>query len=348
MDISKLTFDELCYKWCSKIHARIYMRDIENVGIEDYFRRYASYRHALMAGVPGNRRSGDNFLTAVPNPGAGIGHQMANWMAGFYYARLFGLNFAHVPFSDEHHPLTANKWDGFLGLGDDEIKCKDLSGEGFEEIVLPLFDGNDKEQLRRIKEIVDSYSDSKVVFVCEQDQFLKDLFLIQGDLQNRFRKASARQNDKLRYDKRCFNIAVHVRRGDILADQENPNLAMRYLANDYYCNVIREMLKTIKTDKEIQIYVFSQGDARDYPEFNEFDNMHWCLDMDAQSAFLHLVYADLLITSKSSFSYKPALLNNGVKVCPRHFWHGYPDADDWVLCEDDGTISENEIRKLMI
>ena len=45
------------------------------------------------------------------------------------------------------------------------------------------------------------------------------------------------------------------------------------------------------------------------------------------------------ITSKSSFSYKPALLNkNGIKVCPRNFWHGYPDTKDWIMCDNDGNI----------
>lgn len=30
-----------------------------------------------------------------------------------------------------------------------------------------------------------------------------------------------------------FNVAIHVRRGDIMTDSNNPNLVMRYLSNDY-------------------------------------------------------------------------------------------------------------------
>ena len=44
-----------------------------------------------------------------------------------------------------------------------------------------------------------------------------------------------------------------------------------------------------------------------------------CSDMDEYMSFAHLIYADLLITSKSSFSYKPALMNTGIKVCPGNF-----------------------------
>ena len=66
--------------------------------------------------------------------------------------------------------------------------------------------------------------------------------------------------------------------------------------------------------------------------------------MSAQDSFLHMVYADLLITSKSSFSYKPALLSNGIKVCPKYFWHGYPDTEDWILCDNNGNL-DNSLKK---
>ena len=68
--------------------------------------------------------------------------------------------------------------------------------------------------------------------------------------------------------------------------------------------------------------------------------------MNAQDSFLHLVYADLLITSKSSFSYKPALLNNGIKICPKNFWHGYPKSEKWILCENDGSFDIINLKKL--
>ena len=48
-----------------------------------------------------------------------------------------------------------------------------------------------------------------------------------------------------------------------------------------------------------------------------------------------MVYADCLITSKSSFSYKPALLSDGIKISPINFWHGYPKTSDWLLASDE-------------
>ena len=113
---------------------------------------------------------------------------------------------------------------------------------------------------------------------------------------------------------------------------------MRWLDNDYFENTLTAVLANIKTDKKINIYLFSQGTRKEFSEFERFPNITFCLEMGAQESFLHMVNADVLITSKSSFSYKPALLSNGIKVCPQDFWHGYPENNDWLMVGNDGKI----------
>ena len=115
---------------------------------------------------------------------------------------------------------------------------------------------------------------------------------------------------------------------------------MRWMDNAYFVHALRYALAEIKTDKKIHIYLFSQGKAKDYQEFEEFPNVTYCLNMGAQESFLHMVFADALITSKSSFSYKPALLNKGLKICPKNFWHGYPQNTQWRLLNDEGFPEE--------
>jgi len=110
------------------------------------------------------------------------------------------------------------------------------------------------------------------------------------------------------------------------------------LSNDYFERVLTQVVEHLDAPKPVHIWVFSQGKKDDYPEFAHFPNLHWCRDMGAKESFLHMVRADLLITSKSSFSYKPALLCRGIKICPRNFWHGYPPTPDWVMVENDGTV----------
>lgn len=277
------------------------------------------------------------YYAARPNPGAGIGHQIANWIAGFWYARQFGLHFAHLPFSTK-------QWDNFLGFGRCERTVAELKKEGYKTRKLPLFDENNKKEVGLNRKIIQSYAGRKIVFIAEQDQFYKAQYGVMDDLKRKFYSTPSRKNDHLNYSKDHFNIAIHVRRGDIMTDPTNPNLVMRYLSNDYFEKVLKQVINNIQTSKPIHIYFFSQGISEDYPEFSVFPNLHWCLDMNAQDSFLHFVYADLLITSKSSFSYKPALLNNGIKVCPRNFWHEYPNSSDWVLCENDGFFNIEKLK----
>lgn len=279
------------------------------------------------------------YYSICPNPGAGIGHQIANWIAGYWYAQQFNLKFAHIPFSTK-------QWDDFLGFGYGETQVTDLKKQGYKIRKLPLFNEKNDKEVRLNKLIIQSYAGEHVVFVAEQDQFYRDQFGVMADIQKKFYNAPARKNNRLIYSPDNFNIAIHVRRGDIMANPANPNLAMRYLSNDYFEKVLRQVIENIQIDKPVHIYFFSQGKPEDYPEFASYPNLHWCLDMDAQSSFLHFVFADLLITSKSSFSYKPALLNKGIKVCPRNFWHGYPNSKDWILVENDGTFDLTQQQKL--
>ncbi|WP_281764291.1 O-fucosyltransferase family protein [Neptunitalea lumnitzerae] len=294
---------------------------------------YKSYWHSVF-----NKSNENNdgettcYLSAVPNPGAGIGHQLANWIAGYWWAKQFGLKFAHIPFGSD-------SWEHVLGFGEGDVTLTQLKKEGYKVRKLPLFDEDRPNEVSNIKRIISSYKGNKVVFLCEQDQFYKNQYGVIKDIQNKFFNAPARAEDKLIFDDNNYNIAIHVRRGDIMTDPSNPNLAMRYISNDYFEKVLSNVLHhVVKTNKPVHIYFFSQGKVSDFQEFEKFENLHWCLDMGAKDSFLHMVYADALITSKSSFSYKPALLNKGIKVCPENFWHSYPKSKDWVLVNDNGDF----------
>jgi hypothetical protein len=279
-------------------------------------------------------------MSAVPNPGAGIGHQMANWNAGYWFAKQFNLPFAHVSFSKKN-------WEDFLGFGYKEVIVKQLvDSKGYKKIKIPLFDEKNNVEVSRIKKIIESFKGSKVIFMCEQDQAYKAQYGVQKEIQNKYFNAPIRKKDKIVYKPSSLNIALHIRRGDIIQKkQSNNNLTIRWLNNDYFFNVLESILKLLKTKKEIHIYLFSQGKIKDFIEFKKFDNIHFCLDMSAQDSFLHMVYADVLITSKSSFSYKPALLNKGIKVVPKNFWHSYPKSKNWLLADKSGQIiNKTEIK----
>jgi hypothetical protein len=327
---------------CKKILFKIRFIFIKHAKNKPYYvKLYKSYWHYLShknVGPTNNK----NYFSATPNPGAGIGHQMANWIAGYWFAKKFELKFAHIPFSNP-------KWEKFLGFGENEVTVDELvKKRGFKKVRLPLFDEFNQKELDLISNIIKSYNNQKVVFIAEQDQFYRDQFGVMDDIKRKFHNAKARQYDKLLYSKEYFNIAVHVRRGDIMFGQKNrnPNLLMRWQHNDYFVNILTKVIRELKklnTEKQIEIYLFSQGETKDFSNFAKFENLHFCLDWSPEKTFLHMVFADLLITSKSSFSYKPALMSNGIKICPKNFWHGYPKKKDWIIAEENGHFNLDQL-----
>ncbi len=297
---------------------------------------YSAYWNYLIKKQPFPQPT-DHYYSAKPNPGAGIGHQIANWIAGFWFAKQFGLKYAHSTFFN-------SEWETFLGLGENEISVSILVEKGYSKVLLPLFDEFNDEEVQLQKKIIASYSNRKVVFIAEQDQGYRDQFGVKETIKEKFFNSKSRINDILFYNPQFINIAVHVRRGDIVTGEEiNPNLKMRFQGNEYFTNVLTNLLNTIQSDKPIAIHLFSQGNVEKFAEFGQFENLHYCLDLSPMSSFLHMVYADFLITSKSSFSYKPALLNKGIKICPKEFWHGYPTTEDWIIADENGELSSNLI-----
>lgn len=309
---------------------------------ETYLLSFHSYWHYLLNKKKSHNQNATCYYAARPNIGAGIGHQMANWIAGLWFSRLFKLKFASIPFSTD-------KWDQFLGFGADETQYYDLIKQGYKVRRLPKFNENNKEEVELTQAIINSYSGTKTILLAIQDQYYRDQYGVMNDLKQKFSNAPARKNDHIVYDKTKFNIAVHVRRIVIIEkkiiEEDKANKAKRWLSNDYYEKVLKQVLENIQTDKPIAIWLFSTGKPEEFEEFKKYGEVHFCSDMDEYRSFAHLIFADLLITSKSSFSYKPALMNNGIKVCPRNFWHGYPDSKDWILCENAGTFDSEKLKQ---
>lgn len=275
---------------------------------------------------------------------AGIGHQLANWIDGLHWAQNFHMKHVNFPFSNP-------RWENLLGFSYGETSIKELRKKGYKVRRVPAFDENKPEEIAFVKRIMSTYTGEKVAFWPPQDHFDRDMYGVGTELRRRWDAAPARKEDKIIYDKDKFNIAMHVRRTVVIdgqvIEEYGENKAKRWLANDYYEKVLKQVLESIHPSKPVAIYIFSTGKPEEFAEFAQYGEVHFCSDMDEYMSFAHLIYADLLITSKSSFSYKPALMNTGIKVSPGNFWHGYPQNDpQWILCENDGTFDTEKLKKL--
>lgn len=281
------------------------------------------------------------YMTKIVNPSAGIGDQLASWITGRYLATLFGVKYAYSP-------LYPQKWNDFLGFEESKNTTTGfLLSHGYKKVWLPPFDERNQHEREKVKQIIRAYSDKKVVFFIEITQIYGEQYGIIEDIRPKFH-AIHQGKEELIYQPANINIAVHIRRGDIAGEGNvgQPHLKERWLDNAYYISILDALLEQL-TGRKLKIYIFSQGSKEEFQEFHKYSSIEFCNDMSAMNSFLHLVKADILITSKSSFSYKPALLSYGIKLCPRNFWHGYPDESDWVLADDDGCFDKRALANIL-
>lgn len=338
-----MAIKEFYYKGKAKVRYLLYNR---NSSKRWYPYLYRSYWHMKLQRVAPKEHY-QNYFTARPNPGAGIGHQMANWIAGYWFAKQFGIPFAHIPFSNSRIPYTKSSWEDFLGFGQNEITVEELVKEqGYQIVRLPMFNENLQEDLSRIRCIIRSYANKKVVFLAEQDQFYAAQYGVMETIQKKFLYAPVKREKLLYEEQEGIHVAVHIRRGDVIANSSNPNIRMRWLDVSYYQRVLELLLTRLK-GRNVHIYIFSQGKKEEFEKEFSFPNVHYCLDMTAQNTFWHLTQADILIISKSSFSYKPALLSSGIRIVPKNFWHGYPKSERWIVVDEE-EIREDIFSKLSI
>ena len=282
-----------------------------------------------------------HYIGEKPNYGAGIGHQLANWNAGYYFSGYYNLRFAHFPFSNE-------KWDTLLGLGEKEMAARSLlKDKSFKKVRLPRFNSEKESEVKLIGNILQSYSNNnKIFFLLAQDQGYARQCDTYTGLSEKFFAAAARKENNLFYKAGILNIAIHIRRGDVadMKKRGDSKWEQRWLNNEYYVTVLQQVLATVLTGKKIQVYIFSQGNKDDFPEFNQFIDVNYCNHVSEYSSFVHMVYADILISSKSSFSYKPALISKGIKICPAGFWHAYPLLPDFIVADDNGNFEREKLE----
>jgi hypothetical protein len=114
-------------------------------------------------------------------------------------------------------------------------------------------------------------------------------------------------------------IAIHIRRGDV-SDCKN---AERYVPLSYYQDVF-DKLSMIYSNS--YFFIFTEITPENKEEFLEFEKKNENLplkfmpDIDLLTTLEYLIEADVLVMSKSSFSYVSGLYNDN-DVYYMDFWH---------------------------
>jgi hypothetical protein len=176
---------------------------------------------------------------------------------------------------------------------------------------------------------------------------------------------------------KLFTIGVHIRRGDALFSQ-NPrpqipdalvlsDLSQRYLPEEYYVSVVENIIEKLGIE-DFVIEIFT--DSSDVPQIyrpasdheywksfkDQFGNMYYepvrfelfksrfpsvkiQNSLSSIECIEKLAVVDVLVMSKSSFSFLAALLNSNGLVVYHDFWH--PPLKEWIRADIKGSIQDN-------
>jgi hypothetical protein len=97
-----------------------------------------------------------------------------------------------------------------------------------------------------------------------------------------------------------------------------------------YINVINNLRGLYHFARPI-FHIYSQGDVEQFKTVFAGDDIVLHIDETLEDTFTAMVFADVLVTSTSSFSYTAALLSDG-EIYYIPFWH--PPLGDWIIISD--------------
>ncbi len=162
-----------------------------------------------------------------------------------------------------------------------------------------------------------------------------------------------------------LRIAIHVRRGELFVVDSH-----RMLPNQYYLTVAEQIARTFdKFRLKYSFELFTEVPKRRFtvtpshhgiigrisdpilvnPEdcqindFKVLPNLKKYINTDPVEAVKLMSSADILVLSRSSFSYLAAIINSSGVIIYNPFWHAA--LSDWIVVNDAGTLSESKLKR---
>jgi hypothetical protein len=226
-----------------------------------------------------------------------------------------------------------------------EIKVIDLPEF---EIHIPTNDQVDDEIYKAIDEFIQRHPGENIAFKIRNNRFGDYEY---GPTRDWFIKTYTQAREhfpiSLIFDPKKINIAVHIRRGDLLPGRQFSDLSSRMLSDAWYLEILNTILSNLPGS--VAIHIYSEGkDGQYHSETgapfswkehlqNTGHEVQEHIDSNFMSTFHHLLHADILLGSKSGMSHLAGMLGDQVKLMP-HMWHSYRGANQ--LLELPSSLSE--------
>ncbi|MGH9574703.1 MAG: hypothetical protein ACRD40_14390 [Candidatus Acidiferrales bacterium] len=265
----------------------------------------------------------------------GAGSQALMLMNAINFARFYGFEYVHTPFSSIGHAERpteewAAAWESLFNLGSGETPCT--------------------EKRREVVDFSRNFTELGRCFGCRWQW---------DEMAERFRATIPEFRRKYYVNKspgkaNHITVAVHIRRGDVSQD------------NAGYFSSNETILRTIATaqsvlnarDVHYKIDVHSQGARADFADFSRL-GVELFLNIDAVWTMKELIKADVLITARGCFSYCAGLISDGIKIfepqpfldhnaLPSWKWRALAPAESWIACNSDGSFDSGAFERQLV
>ena len=334
----------------------------------------------------------NRFLIDYDNPDAGIGHSMGFVNRGIKIAMRNELQFAYAEEQLRKSSSTEWKWRLKQGLralrgrqnethniGNDLNRMLNLaqhlpSRNAIEkriqngelrliklppfEMHIPSNEQDDDVVYQSVDHFIQSHPEPDTVFKLSNNRF--------GDYEyastrNWFMDAytKAREADcyALQYQPDLINVAVHIRRGDLLPNRQFSGLSHRMLPDRWYIEILNRVAAGASTP--LSIHIFSEGKNGLY-QSEQGVHFSWSdfyagsghritehIDTPFLDTVHHLLHADVLVGSKSGMTHLAGMLGNQIKLVPR-MWHSYRGAERLLEIPDSvEALGQSEITQFL-
>ena len=239
----------------------------------------------------------------------GFGSQLFSIISGIAYAEVMNLNYLHSEIENIKLVNDIN----FQNL--ELNKCNELINGIIKNLNLKHITDSDLVVVRPFfhdiisKEGVDKYFN---------EEFLKKL-------QN-----SYISNKPIYYNNNETNIAIHIRRGADILDNDKTH---RWINGDLYSKMIIKLNK-VYPDAKIHVFSWEQPDLIDFNENIKQKLVYHISDNGGVfiEDFNALIHSDILIVGSSTFSLCAGLFNKNLVLCDETIFKliNTPFPTDWI------------------
>ncbi len=246
-----------------------------------------------------------NSIVTNPIRGDGFGAQYQTLIYSIIYAELTGNTFAYSPFRSMEHNYDNDP---------DFIKKKEWLVN-----LIGYFPINQNIHLQEKFPYWNyiSFFESHLHEAANSNSLKK--------IKELFRKNKKREEY---FDPEQFHIALHIRR----PNPHDCRIDGSDTPDQVYLRIIEELRMTYPPQKSV-FHIYSQGNKEDFRRIYSGSDIVFHINETIEDTFSSLVLADVLVTSRSSFSYTAAILSEGI-VYYLPFWH--PPLSHWKIIRPKG------------